>query len=96
MSIEKIWLVGKQFRRVDCFEKEGRMCRSYKKFPVHGWACYGRGAIKKAKRQAAHRLRRRPVEEEIPSGGFYKKFEERWAWPDDGKVFDMGEKWLRK
>lgn len=61
------------------------MSRSYKKNPVAGIACCGKGkAMKSAKTQAVRKVRR-TGEEDVPDGNHFKKMDERYSWPDDGK-----------
>lgn len=60
------------------------MSRSYKKNPYIPFACCGKGkAMKSAKKNANSIVRQ--YNDDLPSGRFYKKLDERYAWPDDGK-----------
>lgn len=65
------------------------MSRSRKKIPIVSWACCGKGEpMKKAKNLANHRIRQKlKLGEDIPDGKFYKRLDERWTWPDDGKQY---------
>ncbi len=61
------------------------MSRSYKKNPVVPIASAGNNekAMKKAKCKANRKVRK--FNDEISMGGQYKKLDERYTWPDDGK-----------
>lgn len=61
------------------------MSRSMKKNPVISIACCGKGkAMKSAKTKAVRKIRR-TGDEDIPNGNHFKKLDERYSWPDDGK-----------
>lgn len=71
------------------------MSRSRKKIPI-GWLCSGdHGKMKKWKNQNDKSLR--SIEGEIPSGSFYKKMNDPWSSPSDGKSwynhYPPEEKW---
>lgn len=68
------------------------MSRSYKK-PIL-WACVTRaGQMKDWKRQCNHRVRR---EDDLGDGRYYKKLNNPWASPADGKVKLDDPKYTRK
>lgn len=58
--------------------------------PYVGTCGTRRGAMKKWKRQNNRRVRRVL---EVPSGKYYKKINEMWDAPDDGKSCWQEEKW---
>lgn len=61
------------------------MTRSIKKNPVISIACCGKGpGMKHAKIKACRKVRR-TGKEDLPDGNHYKKLDERYSWPDDGK-----------
>ena len=65
------------------------MTRSRKKTPIVSWASCGKGkAMKQAKKLANHRVRQKIKSgEDIPNGRIYRRLEERYTWPDDGKQY---------
>lgn len=70
------------------------MSRSRKKNPYHSLC--GSGSMKEAKKQANIEVRR-TNDEDLPDGKHYKKMNDRWSWPDDGKILlDDNPKWFRK
>jgi hypothetical protein len=72
------------------------MSRSRKKNPVISIVCVGKGkAMRFAKKKAIRKFRRSGIEE-VPDGNYYKKTDERWFWPDDGKQRWENEKAYRK
>ena len=72
------------------------MSRSRKKHPIIPFACCGKGkAMKSAKTNAVRKVRRTSLED-LPNGNYFKKLDERFMWPDDGKRWDENEKAYRK
>lgn len=71
------------------------MSRSRKKVPIGAICCVKRQEIKKAK-QNSNRKVRRLNDKNLASGGYYKKTNERYCWPDDGKMWHEYPKAYRK
>lgn len=72
------------------------MSRSFKKHPVISIACCvnGRG-MKKAKSRANRKVRRANID--MPSkGNYFRRLDERYMWPDDGKQWWDNPKAYRK
>lgn len=61
------------------------MSRSRKKHPIIPIACCGKGSAMKAAKKAANRKVRSTVIDTLPNGNFFRRLDERWSWPDDGK-----------
>jgi hypothetical protein len=71
------------------------MSRSKKKNPVVSIACCGKGESIKAYKKHANAVVKNSLED-IPSGSFYRKLNDRNSWPDDGKQRRDNEKAYRK
>lgn len=52
--------------------------------------------MKEWKKQCNRGMRRISEEKEIPNGKYYKKVNDIWASPSDGKWFRGGPEWRRK
>lgn len=61
------------------------MTRSIKKNPVVSIACCGKGKSMKCAKTRAVRKIRRTENQELPNGNHFKKLDDRYSWPDDGK-----------
>ncbi len=61
------------------------MSRSTKKNPVISIACCGKGKQMKSAKTKAVRKVRRTGNQELSDGSHFKRLDERWSWPDDGK-----------
>lgn len=59
------------------------MSRSRKKNPV--MACCGKGKGLKASKRRAVRKFRRIIDEELHNGSHFKRLDDRWNWPNEGK-----------
>ena len=76
------------------------MSRSRKKTAVRTVCSARAGQMKRWKENCNKRVRRRPVEEDIGNNTTYKRMNDVWTSPSDGKIWvnqDKDyEKWLRK
>lgn len=61
------------------------MSRSIKKNPVISIACCGKGKAMKSAKTLAVRKVRMTGDQDIPDGSHFKKLDQRYSWPDDGK-----------
>jgi hypothetical protein len=61
------------------------LSRSRKKNPIIGIACCGKGRAMKAAKTAANRKVRSTDIDTLPNGNFFRRLDERYSWPDDGK-----------
>ncbi len=63
------------------------MSRSFKKNPIIRIVLNVKGeSMRFAKKKANKKCRKMIKEnEDIPSGSFYRRMDNRWDWPDDGK-----------
>lgn len=69
------------------------MSRSRKKTPITTVAVCNHGAMKKWKRMCSRKVRRG----EAYNNGWFKKAEDPWTGPSDGKcLIDPKSKWMRK
>ena len=71
------------------------MSRSFKKHPISGIACCGKGKAMKSAKAKANRVVRRG-NEEIANGNHYRRIVDRWNFPDDGKMRWENPKAYRK
>lgn len=73
------------------------MSRSYKK-PIIGIALGGVKPHKKAKKKMTRETRRwLGMQEDAPSGNYYKRYQYDWRWrPDDGRTWSDNPKDTRK
>jgi hypothetical protein len=64
------------------------MSRSRKKNPIGPLCCVGKGACMRVAKRLANRRFRRYFNSlrDWAQGTAHKRFDERFAWPDDGKV----------
>lgn len=64
------------------------MSRSYKK-PYHSTTCSGArpGIMKSWKKQNDKSLRHKEIEENLPPS-YYKKLNDAWSAPNDGKIYN--------
>lgn len=69
------------------------MSRSRKKKPIISNACLTIKALKFFKNRANKIMRN---EEEIPNGNYYRKLDNRWNWPGDGRQYWDDPKAYRK
>lgn len=64
------------------------MSRSRKKYPIM-WLCGSSAAMKKWKKESNKRIRHC---DDVPSGKHYKKINDIWSSPSDGKIWRKGYK----
>lgn len=72
------------------------MSRSFKKRNIGWLCCVNHGDMKKWKKECNRVIRRTPLDKEIGDGGAFKKINNPWDSPADGKRHFDDPKFLRK
>lgn len=73
------------------------MSRSHRKNPYGNVCQSDNGAMKEWKKQSNRKLRRLAIDDNSPNGNHYRRINDIWSSPSDGKTY-IGDwdKWKRK